>query len=115
MTRRAPLCLLFALLAVASFGTVAPADTPRSAKAASYPFQTTPAEALARLQTLGAPAPAADELKLFARAAAGQPFDDQTFADACLLASGVLDPDMRQDYCARLDRITEDARRATAD
>src|SRR5262245_58755754 len=119
MTRLARPRLLLVTVALAVVWSIpARADKPRSEKSRpdksrtsdkAYPFRLTPAEALARLQALGAPAPAKDELKLFARAADGKTPDDDTFADACLIASGVLDPAKRKDYRARLDRITADA------
>ena len=81
-----------------------------------YPFAVAPDKAfdvLANLDALSGrkSAPTADEAALFADAADGK-LDKASFADACLIASGVTDPAARKTYLAKLDQIEADAKKA---
>jgi tetratricopeptide (TPR) repeat protein len=83
-----------------------------------YPFAVAPDKTFDVLAGLDAvsgqkSAPTADEAALFADAADGK-LDQFSFADACLIASGVTDPAGRKKYLARLDQIEADARKALA-
>jgi len=85
--------------------------------AKGYPFALPPDKAVAAVEKLDAAsgrkvALAADERSLFEEARAGK-LDRWSFADACLIASGVTDATGRKGYLAKLDRIEAEARSAT--
>src|SRR5262245_40053475 len=74
-----------------------------------YPFALPPENAfsvLARLEKVsGTPlAVSPDEKSLFAESAGGK-LDKWSFADACLLASGVTDPAKRREYAKKIDEL----------
>jgi tetratricopeptide (TPR) repeat protein len=82
----------------------------------SYPFAVGPEkafDALSKLDRLAGQrmAPTADQAALFADAADGK-LEKVSFAEACLIASGVADADARKTYLARIDAIEADARKA---
>src|SRR5687768_5739413 len=89
---------------------------PVAAAPKSYPFAVAPDQAFATLSKLDKlsgqrMAPTADQAALFADAADGK-LEKVSFADACLIASGVADADARKSYLARIDAIEADARKA---
>jgi tetratricopeptide (TPR) repeat protein len=89
---------------------------PVAAAPKSYPFNTAPDKAfdsLARFDNVAGTksAPTADQAALFADAADGK-LDKFSFAEACLIASGVNDADARKKYLAQIDTIEADARKA---
>lgn len=101
-------------LAVAGVEVLGRAGLPES----RYAFAEAPAKAFDVLQRLGKASAlkigvSADEKALFARAQAGR-LDARGFADAALLASGVLDPALRAEYAQRLDGLELQARAALA-
>lgn len=84
-----------------------------------YAFKESPAKAfdvLARLKTSSSLdiSISEDEADLFADARDGQ-LDEWSFAEAALLASGVLDPAQRARYLAQVDKLEAAARKATVD
>jgi tetratricopeptide (TPR) repeat protein len=83
-----------------------------------YPFQLPPEKAVASVEKFdkvsGGKIGLTDaERKLFADARDGK-LDDHSFAEACLIASGVTDPAKRKAYLVKLDTIEADARKALA-
>ena len=87
-------------------------------KTKSYPFQLTPDKAISRVEKLEKVSGKKigltdDERKLFADARDGR-LDTFSFAEACLMASGVTDAARRKAYLAKLDTIEKDARQAIA-
>ncbi|PCK06995.1 MAG: hypothetical protein COA42_16530 [Alteromonadaceae bacterium] len=87
--------------------------------ASDYAFNETPADALQVLQQLKAfsrkdPRGAALERQLVEDVMDGR-LDDFSYGDAALIASGVFDPDKRQRYLRKLQRITAQASDVTAD
>ncbi len=102
-----------ALLLVSGLATATP-----PAKG-EYPFPLPPDRAIAAVEKLGQATGTKltltdAERKLFEDARDGQ-LDTHSFADACLIASGVTDPAKRKEYLAKLDVIEADARKAVAD
>jgi tetratricopeptide (TPR) repeat protein len=84
-----------------------------------YPFQLPPDKAFAVLARLGKVSGTpldltADEKSLFADAADGK-LDKWSFADACLIASGVTDPAKRKEYAKKIDELEAEARKALDD
>jgi len=84
-----------------------------------YPFAIAPDGAFEKLAGLekacGKPlALTKDEASLFEDARDGK-LDQHSFADACLITSGVTDPSARKKYLAELDRIEADARKSLKD
>ena len=80
-----------------------------------YAFNQSPAKALeviSQLKKLVNISITDDEASLFEDARDGK-FDDWTFAEAALIASGATDRDQRQAYLRKLEGITQGARRAT--
>jgi tetratricopeptide (TPR) repeat protein len=86
-----------------------------SAPPAAKKLAVTPLEAFEKVAELDGrtPAVAKDEVALFEDAKDGK-FGRFSFADACLIASGVTDPRVRKKYVDRLDEIEVRAREATA-
>ena len=87
-------------------------------KTKSYPFQLTPDKAISRVEKLEKVSGKKigltdDERKLFADACDGR-LDTFSFAEACLMASGVTDAARRKAYLVKLDTIEKDARQAIA-
>jgi tetratricopeptide (TPR) repeat protein len=102
-----------AILALVLASGIAAASKPKG-----YPFQLPPNKAVAAVEKLDKIsgkklALTDDERKLFDDARDGK-LDSFSFADACLIASGVTDPSKRKVYLAKLDAIAEDARKAVA-
>jgi tetratricopeptide (TPR) repeat protein len=84
----------------------------------AYPFAVPPNQAFATLARLekssGLKLPLTpDEVSLFNDASDGK-LDDCSFADACLIASGVTDPVKRKEYLKKIDAIEAGARKAVA-
>jgi tetratricopeptide (TPR) repeat protein len=84
-----------------------------------YAFQLPPEKAFAVLARLdkasGTPLTvSADEKALFTDAADGK-LDKWSFADACLIASGVTDAAKRKEYAKKIDELEAEARKALAD
>jgi tetratricopeptide (TPR) repeat protein len=89
-----------------------------SAQASVYPFTKPPIQALefvARLKAFstGRRGIAPDEAALFAEAENGK-LDKFSFAEAALIASGVMESAKRQDYLKQLEGIEADAKKAVA-
>lgn len=85
-------------------------------KTKGYPFQLPPAKAVAAVEKLEKVSGKKceltdDERKLFEEARGGK-LDKWSFAEACLIASGVTDSAKRKEYLAKLDKIEADARKA---
>ena len=94
------------------------AGSPMVAAPKPYPLAVAPDKAVERLSKLEKAsglkfALTADELDLFAEARSGT-LKKYTFADACLIASGITDPAYRKKYVAQIDSIEADARKALA-
>jgi tetratricopeptide (TPR) repeat protein len=110
MTRtRFTLAIVALLLATGTAGAANP-------KSKGYPFQLPPEKAVAAVEKLDTVSGKAitltdDERKLFADARDGK-LDDWSFAEACLVASGVTDAAKRKAYAAKIDAIEADARKA---
>jgi tetratricopeptide (TPR) repeat protein len=107
---------LSALVVVLALVLTAPAGPPAAKSAARYSFRLAPPQALTLLSRLERPpqalaTPTADEVQLFTSVSDGQELDNGAFADACLLASGVTDPDRLAEYRSQLRRIATAARR----
>lgn len=93
------------------------ADAGKPAKGA-YPFAVAPEKALDKLVTLDKVSGqkytvTKDEASLFADARDGK-LDEVSFANACLLASGVTDREKLRSYLEKLDEIEAAARKAVA-
>ena len=110
MTRiRFPLAT-FALILVTGLVSAAKPDK------GTYPFAVAPDKAFATLAGLDSAsgkklAITEDEADLFADSHDGK-LDKFSFAEVCLIASGVTDPDQRKSYLAKLDAIEVAARKA---
>ena len=81
-----------------------------------YPFQLPPEKAVAAVEKFDKVSGKTitlteDERKLLADARDGK-FDDWSFAEACLIASGVTDPAKRKEYAKKIEEIEADARKA---
>ena len=86
---------------------------------AGYPFQLPPDRAVVAVEKLGTVSGTKHTLtdaerKLFEDARDGK-LDNHSFAEACLIASGVTDAAKRKAYLAKLDEIEAGARKALAD
>jgi tetratricopeptide (TPR) repeat protein len=81
-----------------------------------YPFQLPPEKAVAAVEKLdkvsGQKVTLADDERGLFEDARDEKLDKWSFAEACLIASGVTDPARRKGYLAELDRIEADARKA---
>lgn len=109
MKRTRLVLALFVLFITAGLATAA-------APVKEYPFAVAPDKAFATLQRLekssGRKLPLTDdEISLIKDARDGK-FDEWSFANACLIASGVTDPDKRSAYLKKIDEIEADARKA---
>ena len=83
----------------------------------NYSFKESPAEALQVLTRLKKSVKVSitpDEESLFEDARDGR-FDEWSFAEAALLASGVQDPQQRKRYLEKLDKLEKSAHNATSD
>lgn len=110
MTRIRFTLAAFTLILVA--GLVSAAEPAKG----TYPFAVAPDKAFATLTGLDSAsgkklAISKDEADLFADARDGK-LDKVSFADTCLIASGVLDSEKRKAYLAKLDEIEVAARKA---
>src|SRR5437667_8811518 len=82
--------------------------------AKGYPFQLPANKALTALENLDQKlALTGDERSLFEAVREGK-LDKWSFAETCLIASGVTDSTKRKSYVAKLDRIESEARKAIA-
>jgi tetratricopeptide (TPR) repeat protein len=109
MTRtRIPFTIINIVLAVRlSFGGEPGAN--------GYPFQLTPDKAITSVEKLDKKQILTDdERNLFEAVRMGK-LDKWSFADMCLIASGVTDTAKRKEYAAKLDGIETEARKAVAD
>jgi tetratricopeptide (TPR) repeat protein len=105
-------------ITLAIIALVFAAGTASAAKAATkgYPFHLPPDKAVAAVEKLDGVSGTKvhltdDERKLFEDARDGK-LDKASFAEACLMASGVTDPAKRKEYAAKLDAIVADARQS---
>jgi tetratricopeptide (TPR) repeat protein len=85
-------------------------------KTKGYPFQLPPAKAVVAVEKLEKVSGKKceltdDERKLFEEVRGGK-LEKWSFAEACLIASGVTDSAKRKEYVAKLDKIEADARKA---
>lgn len=81
----------------------------------SYPFQLPPDQAITSVEKLEKTLTLADDERRLFQAVRDQNLDKWSFAETCLIASGVTDSAKRKEYVAKLDRIEADARKAVAD
>jgi tetratricopeptide (TPR) repeat protein len=105
--------ITFAIIALVFAAGTASAAKPTTK---GYPFHLPPDKAVAAVEKLDAVsgkniALTDDERKLFEDARDGK-LDNASFAEACLIASGVTDTSKRKEYLAKLDAIEVDVRRA---
>lgn len=112
MTRNRIGLSAIALILIAGF---AYAGKPTPTKG-TYPFELAPDKAFEKIAGLDKVSGkkitlTRDEARLFADARDGT-LDTTTFADACLIASGVTDPEKRRAYREKLDEIETAARQA---
>ena len=103
---------IFVLFFTAGLATAAPPARD------AYPFAVAPDQAFASLQRLEKSSGlkltlSADESSLVKDARDGK-LDEWSFADACLIASGVTDRAKRMEYVKKIDAIEADARKAIA-
>jgi tetratricopeptide (TPR) repeat protein len=110
MTRTRITFAIIALVFAAGFASAAKPNTK------GFPFHLPPDRAVAAVEKLDAVsgkniALTDDERKLFEDARDGK-LDNASFAEACLIASGVTDTAKRKEYLAKLDAIEADVRRA---
>lgn len=99
----------FAVVAIVFTGSPAVAEPLRPQLGLS------PSQAIEKLAMLDAhyPSLTRDEARLFEQVKNSK-FDRTSFAEACLIAASVADPNTRNRYLARLDSLEADARKATA-